>query len=153
MAVTPVMIYTAGPIDDVSVEVATGWRRRAAEMTPGVLFFDPVRAWHNVSPTVAEALDVGNRTVLCASSGVLANLSGEGRGFGTIREIEFAVRMNVPVAVVTPPLASLLVYDIEQRETLEEALTALLAVIADRRQEQRSPLLRLMGLQMPEDEQ
>lgn len=118
------LIYLAGPIDGISPEEARGWREDLAAITPsGVLLFNPCTAYHGVNAMTAKGADHINRHVIAHSSAVIANLSGPGRGFGTIREIEFARYCDKIVSVVVEsPLDSLLAYDVHQALSTEEAL-------------------------------
>ncbi len=127
-------LYLAGPIEGVSLDDATGWRLRAAEIAPaGCLLFDPVLAWHGVSQATASAVSYGDRVTIAHCDGVLAYLAGPGRAFGTIREIEWARSHGKPVAVVVgdDPLLSAFAHDVSQHRTLDEALDALLAAIRE----------------------
>jgi nucleoside 2-deoxyribosyltransferase len=118
--VNPIMVYLAGPIDDITRDEAQGWRKEISESAPiGVLFYLPTNAYAGTSSVTAPAVDHMNRVAIAQSDGVLANLSGPGRGFGTIREIEFAKTMNKPVVVVQDPmrrLVSLLLHDLHMRD-------------------------------------
>lgn len=122
------MIYLAGPIDGVSIEEACGWREELAKEAPaGALLFNPATAWHGVSGVTAAAADIGNRFIIERCSGVVANLAGEGRAFGTIREIEYARHCGKGVAVVVDrPLDSVLAHDVMQAETPIGALQQLM---------------------------
>jgi nucleoside 2-deoxyribosyltransferase len=144
-------IYLAGPIDGINTQEAQGWRRRVASSAPtGVLFFDPSRAWWGATPATAAAVDHGNRIQIMSCDGVLANLSGPGRGFGSVREIEFARLHGKPVAVVSrEPLVSLTAHDLFLHTDIEAALMELLQAVRD---EQDAPrvsgmMIRLLGQQ------
>lgn len=147
----PIMLYLAGPIDDVSEEHACGWRREVAELVYGsaVLLFDPSTAWHGANQTTAVAVDWGNRHILAACDGLLANLSGPGRGFGTIREVEFACLHDLPVVVVGE-IVSLTAHNIDVVNTLEEGMQKLLERVAERRDV--PPMLRVVQLGVPEED-
>lgn len=146
--------YLAGPMDDVTKDQARTWRRKLARAYPAVLFFDPSRAWLNATTTTAEGVVYGDRAAIAHSTCVLANLTGPGRGFGTIREIEFARGQGKPVAIAGE-LASLFISDVTVRGTLEEAMDALLTEVADvlnRPHPFMLGQLRLMGLEEDDDD-
>lgn len=146
-------VYLAGPMDDISHEEAHLWRVQLALAFPRVLFFDPTDAWLNAGMDTAEAVDHGNRVMLWTADGVLANLGGPGRGFGTVREIEFARSRGKPVAVAIPePLVSLLSHDVLQAPTVEEAMELLLGVIADERAARPGGLMGFLLQQSEEGE-
>jgi nucleoside 2-deoxyribosyltransferase len=143
-------IYLAGPIDDVSIEEACAWRDQVASLAPaGCLLFNPVAAWQGVSPLTAAAVAFGDRCAIVNCDGVLANLAGPGRAFGTIREIEFARNHGKPVAVAAgeKALTSCFAHDVYQEETLEEALMALIQAI---REKQDTPPFAGILIQMGE---
>lgn len=130
------MVYLAGPIDGISPPEAASWRTSLALDFPDVLFFLPNRAYANVTRESAGVMDGMNRHAIEHCTGVVANLSGKGRGFGTIREIEYACSKNKFVAVVVDPEDigenTLLTYDLMLSKTPTEAMEALLTVWADR---------------------
>lgn len=141
----PVSIYLAGPIDDISLDDARGWRQSIAAIAPvGVLFYTPVDAYLGVSEMTAEKLDMYNRHAIAASDAVVANLSGPGRGFGTIREIEFSVRLGKPTVVIGE-LKSLLTFDLDVVETDVEALNVALELIATGRSKPTGLRALLLG--------
>lgn len=125
-----ITIYLAGPIDDITVDEAGGWRRQIAKAWPDVLFFDPLRAWHNAHTSTARAVSYGNRSAIMNCSGLLANLTGPGRAFGTIREVEFAAGAAKYVAVAGD-VVSLMACDVIVRKTVEEAMEELMQALAD----------------------
>lgn len=143
------LIYLAGPIDGISLEDASGWRDQLmADAPSGVLCFNPVTAWKGVSKLTAPAMDAGNRLIIRHCSGMVAKLDGPGRGFGTIREIEFASYHNIPVATSNSEgeLESLLSYDLLQEDTPMDALSALMErVIEGQMRAAQHPLNRLFG--------
>lgn len=99
------MIYLAGPIDDVSAREADDWRNRAADLLNerNLVAFFPNRAYRvNRNPSKHEmgAIIHTNQHAISCSFAVLVNLTGTGRAIGTIREIEFARQMHKPVIVV-----------------------------------------------------
>lgn len=141
------MIYLAGPIDDVSGEEARGWRQHLADVAPtGVLFFNPATAWGNAGPATAQALDYGNVHVLQRCDGLLANLMGPGRGFGTTMETERARIMGKPVAIAQGdfPIVSLCAHNFILKETVEEAFDALIDAI--RQQQDAVPTFPFPGV-------
>lgn len=136
--VQPILIYLAGPMDDVTEKEAKNWREKLAEVAPlDVAFFSPAHAYFGASVITARGVDYVSRCVINACSGLLANLAGAGRGFGTIREIEFARRFGKPVAVVGS-LDSLLTYDVFVVGSLVDGLNTLVEAI---RHERSQPTL------------
>lgn len=136
MAVVPVLVYLAGPQDDVSTEQARGWRETLMSNAPsGVAFFSPAHAYGNVNPASFPPVDVCNRMVIRhVADAVIANLNGPGRAFGTIREIEWARAFNKPVVVIGE-VVSLMGHDVQTVATPAEAMQAVLeAVMSDRQQ-------------------
>lgn len=154
---TQTMIYLAGPVDDISLEDAKGWREELGQQAPsGVLFYSPVHAYvGTVTKATIQMAERINRTFIHACQGMIANMSGPGRGFGTIREIEFARLSGVPVvAIVNEPLDSLLAYDVYMAMDVDDALTTILEAANDIRQQQnRHPLFGLLGLDPPGSQQ
>jgi hypothetical protein len=128
----PIAIYLAGPIDDIGQNESRGWRERIAEILPtSVVCFSPAHAFIGTNKENFRAVDFINRhAIKCCCTGVLANLAGPGQGFGTIREIEFAVMTNTPVAVAGQ-IESWMSHDIMVGENLGEALNLLLQEIAN----------------------
>lgn len=117
-------IYLAGPCDGISAADTTGWRDELATEFPSVLFVRPDRAYDNQSYDNAAAFDHMNRHLIKCSSAVVANLSGPGRGLGTLREIEFARAMEKYVSVacdIDKMKKSLLSYDLHLFPTPAEA--------------------------------
>lgn len=126
------VVYLAGPIDDITVEEAFTWRAKIAEDWPDILFYNPVGAIMNGSHETAPAADTVNRAVIRASTILLANLTGPGRGFGTVREIEYASSLNhVLVAVAGDLDRTMMKYDLIVKETVNEALTKALETLTD----------------------
>lgn len=135
-------IYLAGPIDDIPEPEARRWRNELALGAPtGCLFFNPTTAWSGASQMTAQALDYGNRVAIVAADGLLANLSGPGWGFGTIREIEFARSQKKPVAVALGDRdpVSLLLHDVAVAVDVDAALGSLVEMI--RRNQDKPPAL------------
>lgn len=132
--IRPIAIYLAGPIDDITVDDALGWRHQIAKDYAEVLFYSPIGPWLNARRSNASIIDVGNRRSLLTCHGTLANLSGVGYGFGTMREIEFATAHDRPVAIVTDGRindATLMTHDIEVFMSTDEAMQRLLEKIGD----------------------
>ena len=155
-----VCLYLAGPIDGIPVGEARGWRAEVAELNRGVLFFDPTMAWRGADVysggadvysggahpgpypapdpapwgadvDMARAVDAVNRAAIRHCDGLLVNLSGPGRGFGTAREIEYARSLGKPVSVFVGgrPLVSLLAHDLMVSSGCPEALGKLLRAV------------------------
>jgi hypothetical protein len=134
---SPILIYLAGPIDDIEQEDARGWREEVGEQGEFVCFFSPAHAYIGVGKHTISVADFVNRHVIDFSHGVLANFE-EGAGFGTIREIDHARRSNTPVVVVDLHgrfARSLMTFDLDVVEDLDEGLQLLLTKIADMRNE------------------
>lgn len=129
------MIYLAGPMDGISDQEAHGWREQIAIEYPNILFFMPHRAYANSSRHTALSVDHMNRHAINCSSGLLANLIGPGRGFGTIREIEFARMKQKRVAIAADERDigqhTLLAYDIDVQATITDAMNSLLEWLTD----------------------
>jgi hypothetical protein len=107
------LAYLAGPLDGVSHEDGREWYKKLEALAPpGWVLYLPGHAFASPASD-AIATDAANRSVIVhAASVVIANLSGPGRGFGTIREIEFARQHGRPVVVIGE-LDSLLAHDVE----------------------------------------
>lgn len=151
-------IYLSGPIDDLPIEDATGWRLELGRHCPsGCLFFDPAGAFYGAGIGTAREVDHLNRVALSHCDGVLVNLSGPGRGFGTIREIEFARLHGKPVAVATgaTPIVSLTAHDLMLAETIDEALDLLMQAIRERQDAPQGMMIQFPDIMMrpPEDEE
>lgn len=113
------MAYLAGPLDDVSHEDGRAWYDEIERLSPpGWVLYCPGMAFRNPASDPLYA-DAANRAVILKSSVVIANLTGEGRGFGTIREIEFARAAGRPVVVVGE-VVSLLAHDCVVVQSLED---------------------------------
>lgn len=94
-------VYLAGSIDAVGREYATSWRKEAASRLSacGVGSFDPTAAYSPggdewPSPMMRQV----NRAAIASCSGFLVNLT-DSKGFGTIREIEFAAALGKTIVV------------------------------------------------------
>lgn len=123
------LIYLAGPLDGLSID-GTTWYDEFETLCPDdVVGFMPGRAFIGAAEN-PSGMDAANRAVIRASHGVLANLSGPGRAFGTIREIEFAKSLGVPVIVVGDVASSLMAYDVIQTPDLQSAVAYLTSLTA-----------------------
>lgn len=142
----PVMIYLAGPMDDVTKAQARGWREAMADAAAlGVVFYSPAHAYLNVRGVNFTKVDRANRIAISHMvDGMLVNLAGVGAGFGTIREIEFARMNNIPVAVAGK-VASMMKHDLLMAADLGAALDLLLEAIQEGR-DAPHPLAQLLGL-------
>lgn len=132
--VLPSMVYLAGPIDDVSVDEAMGWREQFSNIVSfsGVSCYNPCGAFHMgryVTLGVQQMVNI-NKMAIVNSDVVVANLAGTGKGIGTIREIEFAKSLGKRVLVVLPHQKeySLYTYDLEIFESVKVAAYALVGV-------------------------
>lgn len=100
------MVYLAGPIDDVDKPQADGWRDSLAVLLAerDLVSFFPNRAYvvsNRPSKEEMEAVVNCNRHAIACSVATIAYLGGPGRGIGTIREIEFSRHMSKPVIVIS----------------------------------------------------
>lgn len=122
------MVYLGGPIDGVSHTERWGWREIAANRLVhyGASCFNPLRAFtlpEGLAGARADMVRVINRAAIFSSDIVLINLSGHGRGLGSIREIEFAASLGKKVVVVLPEAhKSLEAHDLICFENLDDAL-------------------------------
>lgn len=130
-----ISIYLAGPIDGIAEEDAKTWREQAGlDLPTGVLLFSPAHAYFGASLATARELACLNGTMLMACDAMIANLSGSGMGFGTIREIQLARMQNLPVAVVYPePLPSLMAFDVMRGADFDECLEMVLDTVQAKR--------------------
>lgn len=122
------MVYLAGPVDDISSSEAAAWRTNAKQLLEGlgITAFDPHMAFSCPSRITAPSIDYINRQAIMCSDGIIANLAGNGKGFGTIREIEYARSMYKAVIVITgEPIESLCAHDVIQAKTIPEAIQQL----------------------------
>lgn len=139
------IIYLAGPIDGVAAGESQTWREKAADLVDtGVLLFSPAHAYMNAAPINAQSIDWINKSVIDQCDGVLANLTGAGRGLGTIREIEFARLRNKPVAVAGDLDVHYSAWDLVVRPTLEDAVHELLKAIYAQRVQLKNPIMMLL---------
>lgn len=143
------MLYLAGPVDGVSIEESSSWRELVSEEFPNVVFFMPNDAYRNITSESVAAADHMNRHAIKCSDAVVANLSGDGRGFGTIREIEFARALEKRVCVAAGPElnTSLMAYDIAIYDSPVAATQGALEWLTDRLNSPPiHPLLGRLGL-------
>lgn len=90
-------VYTAGAIDRVSVEEASGWRRQVAEALGrvGIPVLDPMsQSIEGLTPMQVYAQ---NQALLEQADVVLAELVAPTLHYGTVVEVEWAVAHGVPV--------------------------------------------------------
>lgn len=141
------IVYLAGPIDDIPLEHAQRWRDIATTDLEGrgVAVYDPTREVSNLRALVA--LDLGrstreiaaaricswNRRAIGESVCMLAALAGPGRAFGTIREIEYAKQLQIPVVLwANPPVVSFEAWDLFQYPSYREAMEHILQIVQSR---------------------
>ena len=115
------LVYLAGPIDGVSSEEALGWRREISGSVPrGVVCFSPCSAY--LETATGKAADRANRAVIRETDLLIANLLGGGLKIGTMREIEYARSLSIPVLVISADArASLAAHDLTVVDTLGDA--------------------------------
>jgi|LSQX01.3.fsa_nt_gb nucleoside 2-deoxyribosyltransferase len=99
----PPIIYLSGPIDYVSLEEASGWRRKATELLEdmGIVALNPVLGKDGMTPheIVRADLDMIER-----SSALLVNMTREDvPHVGTSMEIMYAVERDIPVVIWGDP--------------------------------------------------
>ena len=100
------MVYLAGPIDDIDHNDAKSWRDLMARQlwTKGISCYNPVLAFKlNVerrNDYLSKQVITINKRAIEACDLLVANLSGPGRGFGTIREIEYAKSIGKEVIII-----------------------------------------------------
>lgn len=156
---TPTIIYLAGPMDDVPFAEADGWRSKIAAGYPDVLFYMPNRAYINASKFNASIVRHMNNHAIKCSHGLLANLTGPGRGFGTIREIEYSRSTGGHVAVACNDGdindRQLMTFDLYLHPTVDEAMADLMLKITDSRHEQdpNQILGMMLGRLAPPDDE
>lgn len=98
------LIYLAGPIDNVSVQEATHWRLEFQEAMPAHwLTFNPFSAFGGATPEAAphavKAVCRINRHAIDQCDALVAKLSGA--AFGTVREVEYArIQAQIPVVLI-----------------------------------------------------
>ena len=134
------IVYLAGAIDDASPEVAASWRSVVAQSLSerGLSSFDPFLAFnlgttpaygknHSAAPAIREI----NRCALLNSGAVLVNLLPAARPFGTIREIEFAVKSGKPVFVAGHNIdLHLDAYDLQTFSSMADATDAVVKALS-----------------------
>lgn len=150
-----IIIYLAGPIDDIDREEAREWREQVGDQFgSGTLLYSPAHAFVNAHYINARAIEFVNRLVLQNCDGVLANLSGSGRAFGTIREIEFARLHGKPVAVVADVSMNVhfSTFDLMLAPSFDKACDLLLKAIGEVRERPHPLALLLQPPQLGEDE-
>jgi len=121
----PKLVYLAGPIEGIPVEDARDWRESMATTLAeyGVSCFIPNGAYKVASvPAIAEQIVAIDRFAITQCDLLLANLSGPGRAFGTIREIEYARSLGKRVIVMAPDVTSAFAYDVEVVNTFKKAI-------------------------------
>jgi nucleoside 2-deoxyribosyltransferase len=98
--------YLAGPIAGVSPAEANDWRSRLSGVlsTFGIWTYSPIGGFNVIDKNcnredAKRMLDV-NRSAIRESHLLIANIAGRGKGFGTIREIEFACSIGKPVVLI-----------------------------------------------------
>jgi hypothetical protein len=153
------MIYLAGPVDGIGADEANTWRDAVSSAFPNVLFFHPQLAYRNANMHNAHLMTHMNKHAIRCSNGVLVNLTGEGRGFGSIREIEFAREQGKRVVVACRPddigEHTLLAYDLELVADPIDGMQKLLEWLTDR---VNSPQPTMFGfpfgiIQQPEEDE
>lgn len=141
------MVYLAGPVDGITEAESRDWRAETAGDYPNVLFFMPDTAFANANRTNARLMHHMNQHAINCSHALLANLSGPGLGFGTVREVEFAASRNKFTVVVDgqDKLAqTLLVHDLHIVKSMDEGMTKILEWHA----EMANQPLSFMGIPM-----
>lgn len=122
----PNLIYLAGAIDDVTGLEARGWRREITEklaIHKKINVFNPVTAYNIVDLDVAKKAIVEiDRMAIAQCDIIIAYLAGEGRSFGTIREVEFAKSLGKRVILISEYIPSAFAIDCEQVETINQAV-------------------------------
>lgn len=130
------MMYLAGPMDDVSTEEASGWRDKVIAEFPDIVFFRPDLAYGNATADTAPAILHMNQHGIECSQALIANLSGPGRGFGTIREIEYARTKTRYVAIAADRKDigphTLMAHDCHLFDTPTEAVQAAWEFLTDK---------------------
>lgn len=118
------LVYLAGPIDDIDIGDAKGWRERAKELLAAgeITVFDPATVvTYNRFDYPSEAKRVVKITEVAVDMAdyLLVNLAGPGLALGTIREIERARGKGKGVMVwTTNELKSFYAADLEAEYAL-----------------------------------
>lgn len=144
------LAYLAGPLDGLDYD-GRAWYDEVAHLSPpGWVLFKPGNAYA-FPGSDPVALDKANRAVISEAMAVMiAYLDGPGRGFGTIREIEFAKHIGRPVVVIASKLPSLLTYDLDVVSSVDEVWPHITEAIDRMVQAQRdNPIFRLLGGEDP----
>jgi len=125
----PRYVYLAGPINGITVTEGKTWRDTVAWTLGefGIGSFSPIGA-NNIGDLKRTSKIIVNidKFAISQCDLVLVNLSGPGRAFGTIREIEYARTLNKRVIVIGSGLTSAFAYDVEVVETFDDALHLIL---------------------------
>lgn len=130
----PNMVYLAGPIDDITETVAMGWREHFAAIVNyfGTSCFNPCGAFRMGEGNTlgVDKLIQINKLAIVNSDVVVANLSGPGKGFGTIREIEFAksIGKRVIVVLLEQDKYSFYTHDLEIVNSVKQAAYLLMGI-------------------------
>lgn len=143
------LVYLAGPIDGIEPAQAMAWRNAVADLlleehgigsySPAHAFvLPPVNSVHPGSPQATISADncskvvAANRSTLRLCDGMFVNLSGPGRAFGTIREIEYARICPLPVVIWGPDALrhSIEAFDCAVVSDMEEAVGVMARAVA-----------------------
>lgn len=147
------LAYLAGPLDGVTYEEGRDWYEEIERMAPpGWVMYKPGHAFGSPASD-PHSMNMANRLVIAqVATIVIANLSGPGRGFGTIREIEYAKANGTPVYVIGGDLdESLLAYDVDCLDTVFDVWPLITERIDQLMESQRShPLYKLFHGEPPE---
>lgn len=98
-------IYLSGPIDNVSVEEATGWREKLKNKYRSVTMIDPTRRdWSDVD-IYADDFEVGDivnpdLADISSCDALLVNLNSD-KLVGTAMEIIYAVHILKPIVCIS----------------------------------------------------
>lgn len=108
------MVFLSGPIDDIDGREASSWRDTLSRMllNNGMASYNPYSAFKldiNQQFISDKVINI-NKAAIDQCDLVIANLAGNGRAFGTIREIEYARLKGIPVIIVGDVI-SLSAYD------------------------------------------
>jgi len=122
------LVYLAGPIDDISIKESHNWREDIARRLAyrGISSFNPAKAYTlTLLNPPSDLIKNINRFAIEQCDVVVVYLYGEGKGYGTMREIEYAKNINKRVIVIgnlSEISSHLEMYDIEIVETVIEAI-------------------------------
>ncbi len=123
------MVYLAGAVDAVIRSEALGWRIQAANALTkhNITCFDPAGAFHNGTLLTAGEIRTVNRKAIQTCDAVLVRLMKNVMVFGTVREIEFACQLGLPVIIWSDELVlkSLDTYDTAIYTSLDKAVNHL----------------------------